>query len=264
MFSSLLKMKGLLSAWERGLSPDMSLQTSHRFPMEPIENPFLEKLRVVLTLRYHNLRILIHRAVLVRWLDAVSQSTVDTAELSMLHDMGARSLDLCVESSTEIISLVRAAVAMRSTNRNLLGAWWFSLYYVFNAALTLFATFIVSRDGKLTTPQRTDSIGESKAVFYSSVETLRSLDPGNRAVDKCRGCLEQLLWMFNSPVLSKDQQDPLTLNMSQVATEIQPYQHDELMSMLAGPSNDFTSMVDFDANMDGGLDFLNYFPLPLH
>ena len=78
--------------------------------------------------RHNYMHALIHRPV-VLWLlvqAAKHQSQNDTQD--QLRGVGQRSLDVCIESSMELVSCVYATCKMRA-QKSLLGTWWCSLYF---------------------------------------------------------------------------------------------------------------------------------------
>lgn len=124
----LYQMEHQLLEWECTLPAHLSLRQSQDIPPEEKADE-CERFRVLLTLRYHNLRILIHRPVLVKFLEIAGSSTADAQEIMILQQMGSNSVQRCVQSSMEIISIVNLIVHSLGIRRRFLGAWWFSLYY---------------------------------------------------------------------------------------------------------------------------------------
>jgi hypothetical protein len=124
----LFQMEHQLMGWERALPENMGLRNSGDFPFEG-DDADLERYRVIITLRYHNLRILIHRLVVVRFLDIRGKVDPADQELALLQQIGSNSVQICMRSSLEIISIVHSIVHSTGMRRGLLGAWWFSLYY---------------------------------------------------------------------------------------------------------------------------------------
>lgn len=122
-------MEHQLVEWERALPKDMGLRNSRDIPSESGDANQLERYRVIITLRYHNLRILIHRLVVVKFLDACGRTDRDEQELALLQQIGLNSVQICVQSSLEIIAIVNLIVNSTGVRRGFLGAWWFSLYY---------------------------------------------------------------------------------------------------------------------------------------
>lgn len=82
---------------------------------------------MILTLRFLHVQILLHRPVLARILDTTGVLGVEPTEDRLLNDIGYGSLKKCVESAVWIIDIIYELVSRWP--RNLLGAWWYSLYY---------------------------------------------------------------------------------------------------------------------------------------
>lgn len=89
----------------------------------------LDRFHTILTLRYHNLSILIHRGVLVQLCDHMDDLGSQTQDILALMDAARSTVRICVESATDIIMLVHAVAKSDGVFRNVLGAWWFTLYY---------------------------------------------------------------------------------------------------------------------------------------
>lgn len=123
----LFQMEHQLLEWERKVPVHLSLRRARDIPSEE-DADICERFRILLTLRYHNLRILIHRLVLVKFLDSAGSTTQDQNENVILQQIGSNSVQRCVESSMEIISIVTFLVHSEM-GKKFLGAWWFSLYY---------------------------------------------------------------------------------------------------------------------------------------
>lgn len=94
------------------------------------------KFRVILTLRHLHIQILLHRPVLVKFLDttgvvggSAAGGSVEPAEDRLLNEIGYSSLNKCVEAAMGIIDIIHELVSSTHWPRNLLGAWWYSLYY---------------------------------------------------------------------------------------------------------------------------------------
>ncbi len=125
--SHLFKREQQLLDWEKSLPASLFLKKSQDIPAK--DSDASEKFRVILTLRYHNLRILLHRSMLVRFLDVIGEKDFTNPELAMLQQIGANSVHICVQSSMEIISIVSIIVNSGIVGHGMLGAWWFTLYY---------------------------------------------------------------------------------------------------------------------------------------
>lgn len=199
--SRILQMEEQLAEWERQLPPALALRHSTEVPLSSASidprTPSLEKLRIILTLRHHNLRVLLHRPILVSVLDITGKtSQSDRQSASFLQSIGSNSVQICVQSSMEIISLVNVIVGSTGERRTWLGAWWFSLYYTFNAALVVFAALLIAQsqtiNGIAVVPL-SHSIPELQTFLLDAAAALRRLDTENRMVERCSGYVEKLV-----------------------------------------------------------------------
>lgn len=211
-----------LFSWERSLSHTLQLISSTsienlpQYQMSSNTQYLSLKFQVILTLRYLNLRVLLHRPILVKFITASRSPDRDPQDMRLLQQIGMNSLQICADSAMEIIDIVHRVVSDPGWKRSLLGAWWFSLYYsmlsiprsgildadrslAFNAALVLIGVVWVYRDTSLTSSPMTDQA--SKAGQYPSlaVAALSKLDEGNRLIDRCRYYLEHFSKVLNDP-----------------------------------------------------------------
>jgi hypothetical protein len=122
------EMEGLLVEWKNALPSNLELRQSKDLKTGEDADP-TDRFRTILTLRYQNLRILIHRIILVKFLDLAGTAVTDNQQLILLQQMGSNSVHICVQASTEIISIVNIIAKSTGVQRTFLGAWWFSLYY---------------------------------------------------------------------------------------------------------------------------------------
>lgn len=135
VISNIFTMEQRLFSWERSLDPNLQLISTSQLdgmPRDPITTGFEYyswKLRVILSLRYLNLRVLLHRPVLVKFIAASRCQNRDPQDLKLLQQMGMNSMQICIESAMEIIGIVHGVVSEPGWKHSLLGAWWFSLYY---------------------------------------------------------------------------------------------------------------------------------------
>ncbi|KAF2168893.1 hypothetical protein M409DRAFT_20907 [Zasmidium cellare ATCC 36951] len=150
------------------------------------------KLRTILTLRYLSARLLLHRPILLRMLQDMSRSNTITSDNALLEQFGASSISASLVNATDIIELVRTATTSPSAaQRDVLGAWWFTLYYTFNAALTVFACYLICRTST-TNPGALDYITTLDRI-NAAIQSLEALDRNNQTVDRCRHCLRTLV-----------------------------------------------------------------------
>jgi hypothetical protein len=94
------------------------------------KNPTIDRFRIILTMRYHNLRLLIHRAILMRLCELIDDcDDVDSSDTLVLQDIARSTVYISIESATEMIGIVRSLVEMQWAQRGLLGVWWCALYH---------------------------------------------------------------------------------------------------------------------------------------
>ncbi|CAN8105418.1 unnamed protein product [Discula destructiva] len=186
--SSILQIEHQLLAWQANLGPLSSLIT----PDELRNNgdcTMERRFRLILTLRYHNIRILAHRRMLDLYLASIERGQNYDAEDSMLKQVGQRSKGICFQSASDLISIVNILEHSPDSKRGLLGAWWFTLYYTFNATLTIVALMLCNHvsGGETSTPYEATgmsdrALGES---LGKALACLPLIDKGNKMVDKC-------------------------------------------------------------------------------
>jgi len=132
--SRLFPIEGSLVDWEGTLTGGLSIvqpnEVTQRLAQdEPASPPHLAlKLQMVLTLRYLNVRLLLHRAVLLRVLGSRPAGFADH-EAPLLQHIGPSSTKTCLDSAVHTLDLVHATVTSPGSHKEVLGAWWFSLYY---------------------------------------------------------------------------------------------------------------------------------------
>lgn len=140
----IFSMEQKLFAWERSLPQQLQLITHvdlTSLHQDGMSDPayYAMKFRVILTLRYLNVRVLLHRPVLVKFIAASKSSHGDSQDVKLLQQIGMNSLGLCTSSAREIIDIVHFLVSgpRYGWKVNLLGAWWFSLYYSMFSSISL-------------------------------------------------------------------------------------------------------------------------------
>lgn len=90
------------------------------FNSDLISLPF----RVILTLRYLNVRMLLHRAVLSHLLAAVG-SELKTNKQRFAFGTATSSIDTCLDTAMQTVSIVS-----RGRHRqDVLPIWWYSIYF---------------------------------------------------------------------------------------------------------------------------------------
>jgi len=149
--------------------------------------------RIILSLRYHNTRALLHRQFAVKGLSEIwgAGPSTNRFEGDFFWNFGLASIKACGDSAIQTVEIIHK-VKHRS---DLLGFWWFTLYYTFNASLVLVSrVLIVSQVRQLA--HRRDFVHETGSLLKyleMAVETLEVLATGNRIANRCRLFLKNLM-----------------------------------------------------------------------
>ncbi|KAL1866395.1 hypothetical protein Plec18167_009063 [Paecilomyces lecythidis] len=196
--SQVLEGEHQLEEWRLQLLPTLGLKISHKpFTPEDVErmdpdSVIPERFNIVLSLRYHNLRILLHRKFLEKFLDAYGLGDSGNHEKKLLQQVGINSVHNCVESAIMIISTVHTLASSTGWKRELLGAWNYSLYYTFNAGLVIFGALLISSKESIHDPSQWNVVERARPYLDIAVEALKRLDSGNRVIERCVEYLSQL------------------------------------------------------------------------
>ncbi|KAK5210789.1 hypothetical protein LTR41_003401 [Exophiala xenobiotica] len=186
-----------LRIWERDLPQELQTITSSNLldlvacynPAGPLAKA--QRFRIVLTLRYLNVTVLLHRPVLVKYFELASLSGA-SVEMALLSRLGRNSIDVCFRSSMEIISIVNTLAKNTGPAKYLLNVWWFTLYYTFNAGLVIAGIMLACQDSTLSIPDP-PTRRDCKEGLQKAVDALAHLDRGNKIVGRCHDYLHRLL-----------------------------------------------------------------------
>jgi hypothetical protein len=134
--SHILEGQRQLNQWRTQLLPSLGLEIREDFmtredvkKMDP-HSIIRDRFNIVLFVRYHNLRILLHRPRLECFLEAFWHTTnTYDQDKRIPMQMDIASVQNCVESAVSIISMVHSISTSTASHRELLGAWNYSLYY---------------------------------------------------------------------------------------------------------------------------------------
>ncbi|KAF3405249.1 hypothetical protein DPV78_002585 [Talaromyces pinophilus] len=195
--TKILSISQSLEVWERSLPENLSLVTLN--DIQEAKQPdygeaqFTLKFRLILTLRYLHLQILLHRPILVKFIDACSEDSMNSSDHRLLQQIGSNSLQVCSESAMNIVDMMYEVLHSTAWHKSLLGAWWFSLYYTFHSALILLGTIRICKSGGSAVKLPSCDIDRLTSYPNRAVQVLYRLDSGNRIVDRCRYYLERYM-----------------------------------------------------------------------
>ncbi|CAK7215094.1 hypothetical protein SBRCBS47491_002365 [Sporothrix bragantina] len=230
LISGILDMEHELLDWQRSLPASICL-LDHEELLCLDTHPD-NRLRVILTLRYHNVRILVHRPLLEYYLVRVtmrmapppssSGSPIPVLPVEPIPQASQRSFALLSSSAECIIKMVSTINDPASHKQHLLGAWWFSLYYTFNAALTIASVAICQRTIAGFLPLGSDAstlvstpsgaslpFQNAKRLVEEASTCLPRLDTGNRIVEKCASLTRALCSVMSFLTLARGAQEAM-------------------------------------------------------
>ncbi|KAK0390165.1 hypothetical protein NLU13_3737 [Sarocladium strictum] len=184
-----------LRVWAASLPPYLGLLEPSSEVLR--ENSQCNRLRTILTLRYHNLNILIHRPLLgstLRHLFGTKDLTASTPAYLIQLAMG--EAHECVASARSTIELVGAILDHDQSGGNNLGMGYFSLYYVFTASLVILGRIVWAQHGQEVVDEA--AIDHCK-LLLDQVETIfQRLDHDNSLVFGCSRYLNNMLEVCTS------------------------------------------------------------------
>jgi hypothetical protein len=121
-----------LDRWRNSLPEELSIRTATTIDMNALSDNLtrhVERSRVILTLRYLNLQLLIYRPALASALAPHMKGTTENPPSSSRRTLQSDFVDDCTRSSEEIIAILHFLIISCPQGSQLLGVWWFSLYY---------------------------------------------------------------------------------------------------------------------------------------
>ena len=204
MTQSILCLEKRLAAWKRNLPPELqkrpwksdrsNAQVSTPLPGDHV----FDRLSVIMALRHLNVRILLHRSILSKFLADDHYAEVEDSTDVFFHGVAEQSVVVCEASAIELVAVVYSM----GSDTAFLPAWWFTAYYTFNAALVLFACLVLrvknstrKTAGSAVTigadsPQR---LSEMIVSLQRAIEISRKLGVGTMSSKRVRTALERLL-----------------------------------------------------------------------
>ncbi|KAK2017434.1 fungal-specific transcription factor domain-containing protein [Colletotrichum eremochloae] len=205
--STVLHIGQKLDDWEASLPFSMRLVE----PSEVVNSdtkPMLLKLRVILTLRHHNLQILSHRPILDRCLQALYGGAQSPQEAATLQQAWHLIKTVCLRSAEAIVRLVEACKLAKDAQPTLsfLGAWWFTLYFTFNATLTLVALKLIENSYDFTPFNHAyeGTAARLEETLKSAISSIARIDTKNSMVEKCAKFAANLIFTVQSLHMGRD------------------------------------------------------------
>lgn len=184
LLERIVSLEGELQTWHRELPPGLPMVISNELVAPTsLHERIVLRFRTMLTLRVHNLAILIHRPTLSRSLDILTEASGGVQAAEAISSRSRASNDICLGSAEETINIVHAILNDASLGPHALGAWWFTLWYIFNASLVVFSYSHVKRTTMDFLEGQTDP--QDLRHLRRAIEALSLLDSENRIIDRC-------------------------------------------------------------------------------
>ncbi|KAJ0144573.1 Serine/threonine-protein kinase KIN28 [Fusarium oxysporum f. sp. albedinis] len=186
------QLRKQLRAWSAGLPPYIRLCESKEKSLS--ENSQVNRLRAILTLRYHNINILIHRPFLCSTIRHLfgggDPASVDNS--SYLIQLAMGEAHECIRSAQHTIELVHTIITADPSGNNNLGVAYFTLYYVFTASLVILGRILWAQHGQGAAADDT-AVAICNALL-GQVETIfQMLDHDNSLVFSCSRYINHML-----------------------------------------------------------------------
>ncbi|KAF7617591.1 hypothetical protein AFLA_006507 [Aspergillus flavus NRRL3357] len=156
------------------------------------------KFSVMISLRYYNIRTLLHRPTLASMVETCRHTTDDQGSQT-LPLVGLHSLEICTESAIATIDIIYELVHASDWRANLLETWWFSLHYgiVFNAALAIIGVLWLCKSNYVLGLAMEQLATNARMYPDRAIAVLSQLVSGDAVTDRCRNILQQLTKLLN-------------------------------------------------------------------
>ncbi|GAT29569.1 C6 transcription factor [Aspergillus luchuensis] len=168
------------------------------------------RFRVILTLRYHNLAILIHKPLLSATIRHLFRAgSAPGGSPPYLTQLAMAEAHECVRAAQLTIEIVHCIITADSTSKNNLGAWFFTLYYgnflqnkasfcnadwihptVFTASLVICGRLLWAQHGENVVGEA--AVKDSKILLGKAETIFHKLDHENSLVLSCLEYIRRL------------------------------------------------------------------------
>ncbi|KAK5045067.1 hypothetical protein LTR84_010215 [Exophiala bonariae] len=197
------ELRKLLKSWAASLPSQLGLCTPQSAML--LENTQANRLRVILTLRYHNLNTLIHRPLLSSTLSRASHGdNLHHGTSPYVFQLAAAGAYECVHSAESTIDIIHSIVSTDPTSKNNLGVWYFTLYYAFTASLVICGRWLLAKHGQNNPDEA--AIAHCQKNLSKAQTIFRALNYDDALVESCSKYISNLSELFTSrgPILSHE------------------------------------------------------------
>ncbi|KAJ1334956.1 transcriptional regulatory protein GAL4 [Microdochium nivale] len=149
------------------------------------------RLRVILTLRYHNLAILVYKPLLSATIRHLFLGEGDGGgPPSYLVQLAMGEAHECTRAAQVTIELVHAIISADPSSSNNLGMWFYTLYYVFTASLVISSRMLWAQHGQDAADEA--AVTDAKALLGKAETIFHELDHDNTLVQSCLEYIRRL------------------------------------------------------------------------
>lgn len=131
--TAIVEFEQELSDWQGSLAVQLrpcSADELLQFTDIEAQNTTIERFRIILTLRYLNYQLLLHRPTFIRPLSALNrQSKVPHRNSGSVNNMQANFDKIFIQVAETMLDIIHVVTMRQDHGRHLIGAWWFTLYY---------------------------------------------------------------------------------------------------------------------------------------
>ncbi|KAL3484145.1 fungal-specific transcription factor domain-containing protein [Aspergillus germanicus] len=183
-----------LAHWQDSLPPTLKIINTTNEALNDVPLTVgTTRFRVLLSLRYLGAKILIIRPILRKFLDMGSMTTSHEHRSEWLVNSGAGLLAELVRTCRNVLQISKSILLGSKSDQNLLGAWWFSCFYTFNASLAILGVLLIKRMPAYSRAFSTFSTLELRTLVDTAIDILHGLDQGNETLTKCQDTLRKFL-----------------------------------------------------------------------
>ncbi|OJJ04195.1 hypothetical protein ASPVEDRAFT_136194 [Aspergillus versicolor CBS 583.65] len=177
-------MRQELRRWRSSLPSYLALCEPESSGLSRSESSDSDRLRVILTLRYHFVNILIHRPLLCTTLRYLTMKRPAAGgPLPYRIQLAMAEAHECIRSAENTIEIVHAVLSSPNPSYNKLDVWFFTLFHVFNSALVVLGSSVLDQHGVYINDDATQN--SVQGPLNQAVEALDKLDRDNRMVYNC-------------------------------------------------------------------------------
>ncbi|KAJ3546805.1 hypothetical protein NM208_g1825 [Fusarium decemcellulare] len=189
-----------LDEWRDKLPVALHLVSSSNLADVNPDASILERFRFVLTLRYLNTQLLLQRPLLTELLKAEVEEPVQDQKFfdRVLQNLTPN----CARPAEEIISIIHSVLTREDLGESFLGAWWFNIYYTFNAGLVVFGNLLI-KDELNVESHHLDQMEKGRQILRKAIEALLHLSSGSALIDRCVAYLQRLLQLVEEWIMPR-------------------------------------------------------------